>query len=147
VWVAGDQSAPSPFGHFVVRKEFLTYPASLTPCVHLRNLRIKMDPGSFLDTVYFEQNCFKKQNCSKQNFVLLLPNFFFFVKDFLWTMDRDRNGHDGPNGQEWTAEWTMDRDRNGHVQQVTSLNLSIRPSNGKSIASMMSVLVHVHENE
>ena len=25
-------------------------------------------------------------------------------------MDRDRNGRDGPNGQEWTAEWTMDRD-------------------------------------
>jgi len=40
-----------------------------------------MDPGSFLDTVWFEQNCFKKQNCSK-TFVLLLPNFFFFVKDF-----------------------------------------------------------------
>jgi hypothetical protein len=42
----------------------------------------------------------------------------------------------------WT-EWT-------HVQQVTSLNLSIRPSNGKSIVSipsMMSILVHVHENE
>mgnify|MGYP007011701578 CR=1 FL=1 len=39
-------------------------------------------------------------------------------------MDRDRNGHDGRNKQEWTAEWTMDdgtmdRDRNGHVQQVT----------------------------
>jgi hypothetical protein len=30
------------------------------------------------------------------------------VKDFLWTMDRDKNGHDGLNGQEWTAEWTMD---------------------------------------
>jgi len=43
-------------------------------------------------------------------------------------------------------------DTNGHVQQVTSLNLSIRPSNGKSIVSipsMMSILVHgpVHENE
>jgi len=38
----------------------------------------------------------------------LLPNFFFFQKDFLWTMDRDKNGHDGLNGQEWTAEWTMD---------------------------------------
>jgi hypothetical protein len=25
-----------------------------------------------------------------------------------WTMDRDKNGHDGLNGQEWTAEWTMD---------------------------------------
>jgi hypothetical protein len=25
-------------------------------------------------------------------------------------MDRDKNGHDGLNGQEWTAEWTMDRD-------------------------------------
>ena len=25
-----------------------------------------------------------------------------------WTMDRDRNGHDGQNEQEWTAEWTMD---------------------------------------
>jgi hypothetical protein len=39
-------------------------------------------------------------------------------------------------------------DINGHVQQVTSLNLSIRPSNGKSIVSipsMMSILVHVHE--
>jgi len=23
-------------------------------------------------------------------------------------MDRDKNGHDGRNGQEWTAEWTMD---------------------------------------
>ncbi len=23
-------------------------------------------------------------------------------------MDRDENGHDGLNGQEWTAEWTMD---------------------------------------
>jgi len=23
-------------------------------------------------------------------------------------MDRDKNGHDGLNGQEWTAEWTMD---------------------------------------
>ena len=40
--------------------------------------------------------------------------------------------------------------QNGHVQQVTSLNLSIRPSNGKSIVSipsMVSILVHVHENE
>jgi hypothetical protein len=37
-----------------------------------------------------------------------LPNFFFFQKDFLWTMDRDKNGHDGLNGQGWTAEWTMD---------------------------------------
>jgi len=27
----GDQSAPSPFGHFVVQKEFLAYPGSLTP--------------------------------------------------------------------------------------------------------------------
>jgi hypothetical protein len=44
-------------------------------------------------------------------FVTLLPNFLFFVQDFLWTMDRDRNGHDGPNGQEWTAEWTMDDGR------------------------------------
>jgi hypothetical protein len=35
----------------------------------------------------------------------------FFVKDFLWTMDRDKNGHDGLNGQEWTAEWTMDNGR------------------------------------
>jgi hypothetical protein len=33
------------------------------------------------------------------------------VKDFLWTMDRDKNGHDGLNGQEWTAEWTMDNGR------------------------------------
>jgi hypothetical protein len=40
--------------------------------------------------------------------VLLSLDFFFFVKDFLWTMDRDKNGHDGLNGQEWTAEWTMD---------------------------------------
>ena len=23
-------------------------------------------------------------------------------------MDRDRQGHDGRNGQEWTVEWTMD---------------------------------------
>ena len=41
-------------------------------------------------------------------------------------------------------------DTNGRLQQVTSLNLSIRPSNGKSIVSipsMMSILVHVHENE
>jgi hypothetical protein len=45
---------------------------------------------------------------SIKNSVLLFPNFFFFWKDFLWTMDRDRNGHDGRNGQEWTAEWTMD---------------------------------------
>jgi len=45
------------------------------------------------------------------------------------TMDgMDKNGL--LNGQ-----WTMDR--NGHVQQVTSLNLSIRPSNGKSIASFL----------
>jgi hypothetical protein len=26
-------------------------------------------------------------------------------------MDRDKNGHDGRNGQEWTAEWTMDNGR------------------------------------
>ena len=59
-----------------------------------------------------------------------------FVKDYL--MDRD----------------TMDAmdvmDTNGHVQQMTSLNLSIRPSNGKSIVSIpstMSSLVYVHENE
>jgi hypothetical protein len=26
-------------------------------------------------------------------------------------MDRDKNGHDGLNGQEWTAEWTMDDGR------------------------------------
>jgi hypothetical protein len=45
----------------------------------------------------------------KIDIFVLSPNFFFFVQDFLWTMDRDRNGHDGPNGQEWTTEWTMDR--------------------------------------
>jgi hypothetical protein len=54
----------------------------------------------------------------KIDIFVLSPNFFFFVQDFLWTMDRDRNGHDGPNGQEWTTEWTMDdgqwtMDRNG----------------------------------
>jgi hypothetical protein len=47
----------------------------------------------------------------------------------------DKNGHDGRNGQEWTAEWTMDNgqkwtmDRNGHVQQVTffvPVHLSIK---------------------
>jgi hypothetical protein len=26
-------------------------------------------------------------------------------------MDRDKDGHDGLNGQEWTAEWTMDNGR------------------------------------
>jgi len=41
-------------------------------------------------------------------FVILSSNFWFFQKDFLWTMDRDRNGHDGRNGHEWTAEWTID---------------------------------------
>jgi len=56
------------------------------------------------------------------------------------TMDGiDKNGL--LNGQ-----WTMDR--NGHVQQVTFfLCLSIRPSNVKSIASilsMMSIRVPVH---
>jgi len=45
---------------------------------------------------------------SSKKFVLLSLKIFFFVKDFLWTMDRDKNGHDGQNGQEWTAEWTMD---------------------------------------
>jgi hypothetical protein len=43
--------------------------------------------------------------------VLLSPKIFFFEKDFLWTMDRDRNGQDGRNGQKWTAEWTMDNGR------------------------------------
>jgi hypothetical protein len=60
------------------------------------------------------------KGCRGQGFVkatplykifVLLPNFFFFGKDFLWTMDRDKNGHDGLNGQEWTAEWTMDNGR------------------------------------
>jgi hypothetical protein len=87
------------------------------------------------------------------------------VKDFLWTMDRDRNGHDGRNGQEWTAEWTMDNGQgqgqewtrwtewtmdNGQGQEWTGtagdifLCLSIRPLNVKSIASMMSIRVPVH---
>jgi len=59
-------------------------------------------------------------------------------RDTMDSMDvMDTNGH-------------VFMDRYGHVQQVTSLNLSIRPSNGKSIVSipsMMSILVHVHENE
>ena len=62
-----------------------------------------------------------------------------------WTMDRDKNGHDGRNGQEWTAEWTMD---DGQEWTRTAgdifLRLSIRPSNVKSIASMMSIRVPVH---
>jgi hypothetical protein len=41
--------------------------------------------------------------------LLLCPQITHFLgRDFLWTMDRDKNGHDGLNGQEWTAEWTMD---------------------------------------
>jgi len=58
-------------------------------------------------------------------------------------------GHDGRNGHHG-QKWTRLYGQNGHVQQVTSLNLSIRPSIGKSIVSipsMMSILVHVHENE
>jgi len=58
-------------------------------------------------------------------------------------------GHDGRNGRHG-HKWTRFYGQNGHVQQVTSLNLFIRPSNGKSIVSipsMMSILVHVHENE
>jgi len=62
-------------------------------------------------------------------------------------MDRDRNGHDGPNGQEWTAKWTMDNgqwtmDRDGMdtYSRGHFLCLSIRPSNVKSIASMMSIM-------
>jgi hypothetical protein len=61
---------------------------------------------------------------------------------------------DKGQGQEWTqwTSWTqMDAffmDINGHVQQVMFfLSLSIRPSNGKSIASipsMMSIRVPVH---
>jgi hypothetical protein len=38
--------------------------------------------------------------------IVLLPNFFFFVKDFLWTMDRDRNGL--LNGR-WTGMDTYSR--------------------------------------
>jgi hypothetical protein len=58
-------------------------------------------------------------------------------------------GHDGRNGRHG-HKWTRFYGQNGHIQQVTFLDLSIRPSNGKSIASipsMMSILVHVHENE
>ena len=58
-------------------------------------------------------------------------------------------GHDGRNGRHG-HKWTHFHGQNGHVQQVTSLNPSIRPSNGKSIVSipsMISILVHVHENE
>ena len=36
--------------------------------------------------------------------------------------------------------------QNGHVQQVTSLNLSIRPSNGKSIVSIPSMSMKMNEN-
>jgi hypothetical protein len=56
-------------------------------------------------------------------------------------------GHDGHNGHHG-HKWIRLYGQNGHVQQVTSLNLSIRPSNGKSIVSipsMMSILVRVHE--
>jgi hypothetical protein len=51
----------------------------------------------------------------KKIFVLLSSNFLFFQKDFSWTMDRDKNGQDGRNGQEWIAEWTAEwtMDRNG----------------------------------
>ena len=39
-------------------------------------------------------------------------------------MDRDRNGHDGRNGQEWTAEWTMDNGQwtmdNGRWTEIMS---------------------------
>jgi hypothetical protein len=44
----------------------------------------------------------------------------------LWTMDRDKNGHDGRNGQEWTAEWTMDDGRwtmdNGRWTEIMYLS-------------------------
>jgi len=54
----------------------------------------------------------KNENKPVQDiFVLLSLKIFFFGKDFLWTMDRDRNGDDGLNGQEWTAEGTMDDGR------------------------------------
>jgi len=46
-----------------------------------------------------------------ENFRTTITQNLVFVKDFLWTMDRDRNGQDGRNGQEWTAEWTMDDGR------------------------------------
>jgi hypothetical protein len=57
-----------------------------------------------------------------------LPNFFFFVKDFLWTMDRDKNGHDGLNGQEWTAEWTMDDGLNGQWTEIMSRLTGLIPT-------------------
>jgi len=60
-----------------------------------------------------------------------------------WTMDR--NGHDGRNRQEWTAEWTMD---DGQEWTRTAgdifLCLSIRPLDVKSMLSMLSIRVPVH---
>ena len=54
----------------------------------------------------------------------------------------DRNGHDGRNRQEWTAEWTMD---DGQEWTRTAgdifLCLSIRSLNVKS---MLSIRVPVH---
>ena len=36
-------------------------------------------------------------------------------------MDRDKNGHDGLNGQEWTAEWTMDNGRWTEIMYLSGL--------------------------
>ena len=61
----------------------------------------------------------RAEKVTSMKFFSLLPNFFVFQTDFLWTMDRDKNGHDGLNGQEWTDEWTMD---NGQWTEIMYLS-------------------------